>query len=267
MATKREKEYEEAAAQRGGAGRGNEASDTDPAPGKPKRPAGGEASGAADVDKPAGGEALGGADVDKPAGGEAPGAADVDRPAGGEAPGGADVDKPAGGEAPGGADVDKPAGGEAPGQKQRNGKQATEPGGEKSTAKGKAAEPGGEKSTAKGKATEPGGGGKPTASGTEKEPGKSPGGQTRALEKIWSRRMALIGLKRIYETALEGARIEIRDEDGALVEVKFNPSAANAATKAIEAANKMLGYAAPEEEKAGASLFSVELGEAEDFAE
>ena len=266
MATKREKEYEEAAAQRGGAGRGNEASDTDPAPGKPKRPAGGEASGAAEVDKPAGGEASG--------------AADVDRPAGGEAPGAADVDKPAGGEAPGAADVDKPAGEKAAGQKQRNGKQAAEPDGENPTAKGKAAEPGGEKSTAKGKEAEPGGekstvkgkaaeagGGKSTAGGTEKEPGKSPGGQTRALEKIWSRRMALIGLKRIYETALEGARIEIRDEDGALVEVKFNPSAANAATKAIEAANKMLGYAAPEEEKAGASLFSVELGEAEDFAE
>ena len=210
MATKREKEYEEAAAQRGGAGRGNEASDTDPAPGKPKRPAGGEA--------------------------------------------------------PGAADMDKPAGEKTAGQKQRNGKQAAEPGGEKPTAKGKAAEPGGEKSTVKGKAAEAGGG-KSTAGGTEKEPGKSPGGQTRALEKIWSRRMALIGLKRIYETALEGARIEIRDEDGALVEVKFNPSAANAATKAIEAANKMLGYAAPEEEKAGASLFSVELGEAEDFAE
>ena len=224
MATKREKEYEEAAAQRGGAGRGNEASDTDPAPGKPKRPAGGEASGAADVD----------------------------RPAGGEAPGAADVDRPAGGEAPGAADMDKPAGEKTAGQKQRNGKQAAESGGEKPAAKGKAAEPGG---------------GKSTAGGTEKEPGKSPGGQTRALEKIWSRRMALIGLKRIYETALEGARIEIRDEDGALVEVKFNPSAANAATKAIEAANKMLGYAAPEEEKAGASLLSVELGEAEDFAE
>lgn len=95
----------------------------------------------------------------------------------------------------------------------------------------------------------------------------TPGGSTRALEKLWSRRMALIGLKRIYETALEGARIEIRDEDGALVEVKFNPSAANAATKAIEAANKMLGYAAPGEEATGGGLFSVELGEAEDFAE
>ena len=79
--------------------------------------------------------------------------------------------------------------------------------------------------------------------------------------------MALIGLKRIYETALEGARIEIRDEDGTLVEVKFNPSAANAATKAIEAANRMLGYTAPEEDATEATLFSVELGEAEEYAE
>lgn len=92
-------------------------------------------------------------------------------------------------------------------------------------------------------------------------------GQTKALEKLWSRRMALIGLKRIYETALEGARIEIRDEDGTLVEVKFNPSAANAATKAIEAANRMLGYTAPEEDAAAGGLFSVELGEAEEYAE
>lgn len=80
--------------------------------------------------------------------------------------------------------------------------------------------------------------------------------------------MALTGLKRIFETALEGARVEIRDEDGALVEVKFNPSAANAATKAIEAANRMLGYATPaEEEEAAGGLFCVSFGEAEEYAE
>ena len=78
--------------------------------------------------------------------------------------------------------------------------------------------------------------------------------------------MALLGLKRIYETALEGARIEIRDEDGALVEVKFNPSAANAATKAIEIANRMMGYAAPEEDAAEELSLSVDLGDAEEFA-
>lgn len=93
-----------------------------------------------------------------------------------------------------------------------------------------------------------------------KDGGKDP------LEKIWSRRMALLGLKRIYETALEGARIEVRDEDGALVEVKFNPSAANAATKAIEIANRMMGYAAPEEDAADGLSLSVDLGEAEEFA-
>lgn len=92
-------------------------------------------------------------------------------------------------------------------------------------------------------------------------------GKMAKLEKIWSRQMALEGLKKIYKAALEGARQEICDEDGALVEVKFNPSAANAATKAIEAANKMLGYTVPEEDEAADNLFSVELGEAEEYAE
>ena len=86
------------------------------------------------------------------------------------------------------------------------------------------------------------------------------------LERIWSREMALQGLIRIYETALEGARTEVRDENGALVEVKFNPTAANAATKAIEAANKMLGYTAPEEEGEEDLLLTVSLGDAEEFA-
>ena len=79
--------------------------------------------------------------------------------------------------------------------------------------------------------------------------------------------MALCGLKRIVEAALEGARTEVRDEDGALVEVKFNPTAANAATKAIEVANRMLGYTAPEEEGEGDSLIFVDLGDAREFAE
>ena len=87
------------------------------------------------------------------------------------------------------------------------------------------------------------------------------------LKKLWSRRMALLGLKRVYQAALEGARVEIRDEDGALVEVKFNPSAANAATKAIEVANRMLGYTAPEAEDAEAAAVIVDLGDAAEFAE
>lgn len=86
------------------------------------------------------------------------------------------------------------------------------------------------------------------------------------LERIWSRQMALRGLKRIYEAAIEGARTEVRDKDGALVEVKFNPSAANAATKAIEVANRMLGYTAPEETEEADCLVTVELGDAEEFA-
>ncbi|MBQ8859179.1 MAG: hypothetical protein IJ012_05255 [Clostridia bacterium] len=95
----------------------------------------------------------------------------------------------------------------------------------------------------------------------------TPAEEESKLQRIWSRQMALEGLKKIFTAALEGARTEILDEDGALVEVKFNPSAANAATKAIEVANRMLGYTSPEEEEEnGALSFTVDLGEAEEFA-
>lgn len=118
------------------------------------------------------------------------------------------------------------------------------------------------------------------AVGAQKAGGKPKGDPTpaderlqrqRRLQRIWSRRMALVGLKRIYHAALEGARTEIRDEDGALVEVKFNPTAANAATKAIEVANRMLGYTAPEgdgegEGADGAGALTVTLGDAEELA-
>lgn len=118
------------------------------------------------------------------------------------------------------------------------------------------------------------------AVGAQKAGGKPKGDPTpaderlqrqRRLQRIWSRRMALVGLKRIYHAALEGARTEIRDEDGALVEVKFNPTAANAATKAIEVANRMLGYTAPEgdgegEGADGAGALRVTLGDAEELA-
>ena len=87
------------------------------------------------------------------------------------------------------------------------------------------------------------------------------------LEEVWSRKTALEGLKRIFETALEGARIEVRDEEGALREVKFNPSAANAATKAVETANRMLGYTTPDgDEESPDGDITVDLGDAEEFA-
>lgn len=134
-----------------------------------------------------------------------------------------------------------------------------------------------EKSGAVGGAT---GGATGGAVGAQKAGGKPKGDPTpaderlqrqRRLQRIWSRRMALVGLKRIYHAALEGARTEIRDEDGALVEVKFNPTAANAATKAIEVANRMLGYTAPEgdgegEGADGAGALRVTLGDAEELA-
>lgn len=102
----------------------------------------------------------------------------------------------------------------------------------------------------------------PTASPSERERERA------SLEKVWSRKDALEGLKRIFETALEGARIEVRDEEGALREVKFNPSAANAATKAVETANRMLGYTTPdgEEDEACEGDITVDLGDAEEFA-
>lgn len=119
-------------------------------------------------------------------------------------------------------------------------------------------------------------GGGATGGDGQKEVGKAKGKPTptpadreRRLQRIWSRRMALVGLKRIYRAALEGARTEIRDEDGALVEVKFNPTAANAATKAIEVANRMLGYTAPEGDGDGTDgqdKLTVTLGDAEELA-
>ena len=79
--------------------------------------------------------------------------------------------------------------------------------------------------------------------------------------------MALEGLKQIFTAALEGARSEVLDGNGAPVEVKFNPSAANAATKAIEVANRMLGYSAPEDGEEAALTLTVDLGEAAELAE
>ncbi len=70
--------------------------------------------------------------------------------------------------------------------------------------------------------------------------------EQKALEGIWSRAMALKGLKKVLRVSLEAAKIPTLDESGEVVDVKYNPSAANAATKAIETANKMLGYNLPD---------------------
>ena len=87
------------------------------------------------------------------------------------------------------------------------------------------------------------------------------------LRKIWSRRMAVEGYKKIYLAALEGTRVEILDGNGDVVEVKYNPSAANAATKALDALCRLLGYASPEEESDDEDReITVELGEAEEFS-
>ena len=69
------------------------------------------------------------------------------------------------------------------------------------------------------------------------------------LRKIWTRSDALRGLKQVVSVSIEAARQEIAGDDGEVSEVRFNPSAANAATKAIEAANRLCGYDAEPAEK------------------
>ncbi|MBQ2733136.1 MAG: hypothetical protein IJF74_03180 [Clostridia bacterium] len=81
------------------------------------------------------------------------------------------------------------------------------------------------------------------ASGKPKRKRKAPEEKERdELRKIWTRSDALRGLKQVVNVSIEAARQEITDEDGEISEIKFNPSAANAATKAIEAANRLCGY-------------------------
>lgn len=78
---------------------------------------------------------------------------------------------------------------------------------------------------------------KPKAGKTSKKPG---------LKEIWSREEALSALKRLYLAAMEGTLERVVDKSGA-VTVQFNSTAASTATKAIEAANKMMGYQKPDE--------------------
>ena len=100
--------------------------------------------------------------------------------------------------------------------------------------------------------------------------GKKEGDEAARLAEIWSREMALEGLKKIFEASLEGARVEVLDECGEVVSVKFSPQAANVARSALDAANKMLGYTSPAEDGAGGEgdgVLCIELGEAEEFAD
>ncbi len=76
---------------------------------------------------------------------------------------------------------------------------------------------------------------------------KKPSRQKKKLEKIWSREEALLELKRVVRASIDGTNEEVRTKDGD-TEVRFNPSAANAATKAIEVANRLAGYGDEEEE-------------------
>ena len=82
----------------------------------------------------------------------------------------------------------------------------------------------------------------------QSEPKKHSLDEETRLRGIWSKAMALRGLKKVMNVSLEAAKIPTLNENGEVVEVKFNPSAANAATKAIETANKMLGYNLPDDD-------------------
>ncbi|MBQ7171262.1 MAG: hypothetical protein IJR89_03175 [Clostridia bacterium] len=87
-------------------------------------------------------------------------------------------------------------------------------------------------------------------------------------EEIWSRADAVRELKRVVAVSLEAARQETPGEDGAPARVTYNPSAANAATKAIEVLNRLLGYGPPEtEEDGGDRSLTVLFGEGEAYTE
>ncbi|NLK39471.1 MAG: hypothetical protein GX303_04390 [Clostridiales bacterium] len=71
-------------------------------------------------------------------------------------------------------------------------------------------------------------------------------GEAAKLERIWSREEALAALKQLYLVSMEGALERVVDKRSGETAVQFNASAASTATKAIEAANKMMGYQKPE---------------------
>lgn len=74
--------------------------------------------------------------------------------------------------------------------------------------------------------------------------------EAKKLCRIWSREEALLALKQLYLTAMEGTLERVVDKKSGEVSVQFNSSAASTATKAIEAANRMMGYQQPQEEDA-----------------
>ena len=74
-------------------------------------------------------------------------------------------------------------------------------------------------------------------------------------------------LKRVVAVSLEAARQETPGEDGAPARVTYNPSAANAATKAIEVLNRLLGYGAPETEEEGDGSLTVLFSEGEEYTQ
>jgi hypothetical protein len=79
-------------------------------------------------------------------------------------------------------------------------------------------------------------------------------------EKYWSREKALSALNEVVAVSIEAAKN---------TESKFNSQAANAATKAIEIANKIMGYGSAGSEESGEdeSSLTVEFSGDEELAE
>lgn len=87
-----------------------------------------------------------------------------------------------------------------------------------------------------------------------------------AVRRKWSRADSVDALVRIYSASAEATRREVFDDDGFLERVEYNPAAANAATKAVEGLNKMLGYNEPDKSQVDA-VISVDLGDFDEFSD
>jgi len=77
--------------------------------------------------------------------------------------------------------------------------------------------------------------------------------------------MALERLRQLADSSIEAVVTETA-KSGGEPEVKYNANAAATAIKAIETANKMLGYNEPEKET-GEDGVMIVFGEGEDFTE
>jgi phage terminase small subunit len=80
----------------------------------------------------------------------------------------------------------------------------------------------------------------------------------------WTREDSLNALREIVEKGLEATRTPIFDENGEVVDYKFDPSAARVVRDAVESLNKMQGYNEPEKSEVDA-VISVAFADGSDF--